>query len=456
MKRKLYSIVVAAVFILFGVYFYHDPMILKNTSLTVEMGSHFDPYDNIQNIVFGTKKDVDIKGEVDAKKPGDYVITYVFKDKTKSVNVAVRDTQGPHLEVEDKKFDLNTKIRPECFVTKVSDASEFEVSFEKKPDLDRVGEQKLKIVAKDIYGNSTKKDVVLNRIQDKKPPVFPKIDKLKVMQGTSEDISSQIKVKDDLDPEPKVKIDTSSLDIFTSGLYTITAKASDRSGNDKDQSLEVEVVPNPEYSEKVVYLTFDDGPSENTKEVLDILKKHKVKATFFVTGHDENHREYIKEAYDQGHAIGLHSYTHDYAKIYSSTDAYFADLDAVNDMVEEITGQRSDILRFPGGSSNRVSANYNKGIMSQLVDRVIEEGYQYFDWNVSSGDAEGNDVPKDRIIELSCTDAYDHVNLLFHDSSPKDSTVAALDTIIQYYKDKGYKFYPLTKDSYICHHSTVN
>ena len=73
-----------------------------------------------------------------------------------------------------------------------------------------------------------------------------------------------------------------------------------------------------------------------------------------------------------------------------------------------------------------------------------------------SGDAEGNDVPKDRIIELSCTDAYDHVNLLFHDSSPKDSTVAALDTIIQYYKDKGYKFYPLTKDSYICHHSTVN
>lgn len=232
MKRKLYGIVVAAVYILFGVYFYHDPMILKNTSLTVEMGSHFDPYDNIQNIVFGTKKDVDIKGEVDLKKPGDYVITYVFKDKTKSVNVAVRDTQGPHLEVVDKKFDLNTKIRPECFVTKVSDASEFEVSFDKKPDLDRVGEQKLKIVAEDIYGNSTEKDVVLNRIQDKKPPVFPKIDKLKVMQGTSEDISSQIKVKDDLDPEPKVKIDTSSLDIFTPGLYTITAKASDRSGND--------------------------------------------------------------------------------------------------------------------------------------------------------------------------------------------------------------------------------
>ena len=206
----------------------------------------------------------------------------------------------------------------------------------------------------------------------------------------------------------------------------------------------------------MVYLTFDDGPSENTKEILDILKKNKVKATFFVTGYDDTHREYIKEAYDQGHTIGLHTYSHDYASVYSSTDAYFADLKAVSDMVEEITGEKSTIIRFPGGSSNSISANYSVGIMSKLVDMVTEKGYQYFDWNVSSGDAEGNNIPKEQIIEMSCTDELNHINLLFHDSSPKDTTVEALDSIIQFYKDHGYKFYPLTHDSYICHHGTTN
>ena len=455
-KRKSYILVVAVVYILFGIYFYNNPIILKNSSLELEVNSKFDPYDNIQNIVFGTKKGVDIEGNRIIKKKRDYTITYVFKDKTRPMNIAVRDTQAPHLEVKDKKVDLQTEITPELFVKKVSDDSKYELSFEKEPDPDRVGEQKLKVVAQDAYGNSTKKEVVLNRMKDEKPPTFKKVKGIEVMQGSSDDVRSKIKVEDDLDPEPKVEVDTNPIDMYTPGTYTVTATATDRSGNSTDQSLEIEVVENPEYSEKVVYLTFDDGPSENTKEILDILKKNKVKATFFVTGYDDTHREYIKEAYDQGHTIGLHTYSHDYASVYSSTDAYFADLKAVSDMVEEITGEKSTIIRFPGGSSNSISANYSVGIMSKLVDMVTEKGYQYFDWNVSSGDAEGNNIPKEQIIEMSCTDELNHINLLFHDSSPKDTTVEALDSIIQFYKDHGYKFYPLTHDSYICHHGTTN
>ena len=114
-------------------------------------------------------------------------------------------------------------------------------------------------------------------------------------------------------------------------------------------------------------MTFDDGPSENTIKVLDILKEYDVKATFFVTGHAPSYNDFIKEAFEQGHSIGLHTYSHDYKNIYSSTNAYFNDLDQINSMVESITGQKSDIIRFPGGSSNSISAKYSPGIMSKLV-----------------------------------------------------------------------------------------
>ena len=175
-------------------------------------------------------------------------------------------------------MDLQTEITPELFVKKVSDDSKYELSFEKEPDPDRVGEQKLKVVAQDAYGNSTKKEVVLNRMKDEKPPTFKKVKGIEVMQGSSDDVRSKIKVEDDLDPKPKVEVDTSSIDMYTPDTYTVTATATDRSGNSTDQSLEIEVVENPEYSEKVVYLTFDDGPSENTKEILDILKKKQGKS----------------------------------------------------------------------------------------------------------------------------------------------------------------------------------
>ncbi len=456
MKIKIFFIIVIGVILLGGFYFWNNPVLLKENTVEVEVNSTFDPYENIRFVVLGNNEDVKVKGEVDVDKPGDYTITYVLRDKSKTANVNVRDTQGPVLKVQNKTVDLHEEIVPELFVSEAKDASEYELSFEKKPDLDTVGKQKLKVVAKDIYGNSTTKKITVNRVKDENPPVLNIVSDFKITQGVAEDIASKITVEDDFDPKPSFELDTSKLDIYTPGTYTVVAKAHDRSGNSIDKAFEIEVLFNPEYAEKVVYLTFDDGPSDNTKEILDILKKYNVKATFFVTGHDQNHRDSIKRAYDEGHSIGLHSYTHDYSNIYSSTEAYFADLQAVSDMVEGITGKKSDIIRFPGGASNTISANYSKGIMSQLVKMVADKGYQYFDWNVSSGDAEGNNIPKDAIIESSCTDSMNHINLLFHDSSPKDTTVEALETIIQYYKEKGYQFHPLTKDSYVVHHGVQN
>ncbi|HIY63703.1 MAG TPA: polysaccharide deacetylase [Candidatus Mediterraneibacter stercoripullorum] len=207
--------------------------------------------------------------------------------------------------------------------------------------------------------------------------------------------------------------------------------------------------------EKVVYLTFDDGPSENTKTVLDILAQYDAKATFFITGQEEEYRYLIKEAYDAGHTIGLHSYTHEYDQVYASVDAYFEDLEKIGQVAEEQIGFVPCFIRFPGGSSNTVSAKYTKGIMSELVELVQKKGYQYYDWNISSGDGESG-TTKEELIKNSETDKYSHVMILFHDTAAKDATVEALPHILEYYKNLGYEFRAIDRESYVVHHGVNN
>lgn len=208
--------------------------------------------------------------------------------------------------------------------------------------------------------------------------------------------------------------------------------------------------------EKTVYLTFDDGPSKNTQRVLDVLDRYGVKATFFVTGHEPDYRPMIKRAYDDGNSIGLHTMTHDYAQVYSSEDAYFSDLDQVGQVVKDQIGFVPYLVRFPGGASNTVSASYCPGIMTALSTDLTARGYQYYDWNVSSGDAAGNNVPVDKIVSSSCVEGYTNVMLLFHDAGTKDTTVDALPQIIEFYQARGYKFAPIDRDGFVCHHHINN
>ena len=210
----------------------------------------------------------------------------------------------------------------------------------------------------------------------------------------------------------------------------------------------------PTDDDKVVYLTFDDGPSENTKKILDILAEYNAKATFFITGANEQCRPYIKEAYEAGHTIGLHTYTHDYDKVYKSDEAYFDDLEQVGQVVKEQIGFVPCFIRFPGGSSNMISAEYNKGIMTRLVKSVQKKGYQYYDWNLDSGDAAG--CGKEEIEQNATTDKIHHVMILFHDTQTKDATVEALPYILKYYTDQGYEFRAIDRDSYVSHHDVQN
>lgn len=208
--------------------------------------------------------------------------------------------------------------------------------------------------------------------------------------------------------------------------------------------------------EKVVYLTFDDGPSRNTPRVLDVLDRYGVKATFFVTGSNPDLRGYIREAYERGHSVGLHSYTHDYASVYASPEAYFSDLERVGEVVREQIGFVPYLVRFPGGTSNTVSASSCPGIMSELSVEVPARGYQYYDWNVSSGDASGTNVAADSIVRSSCVEGYTNVMLLFHDAATKDTTVDALPRIIEYYQARGYSFAAIDRSAYVCHHGVNN
>ena len=206
--------------------------------------------------------------------------------------------------------------------------------------------------------------------------------------------------------------------------------------------------------EKIVYLTLDDGPSDNTQAVLDILDKYNAKATFFVTGEMPEYKDMIKAAYDKGHTIGMHTYSHDYAKVYASVDAYFQDLDQIGQMVQEEIGYVPGFIRFPGGSSNTVSKKYTAGIMSTLVQEVQNRGYQYYDWNVSSGD--GGTATTEEIIAQSETDKYHQVMLLFHDAATKETTIEALPTVLEYYKNLGYSFKAIDRESLVVHHQVNN
>ncbi len=207
---------------------------------------------------------------------------------------------------------------------------------------------------------------------------------------------------------------------------------------------------------RVCYLTFDDGPSDKTLEILDILDKYRIKATFFVI--ESENIEYVKKIYAAGHTIGLHTATHDYSVIYSGEDMFYKDITRLSDKIYELIGVRPTLLRFPGGSSNTVSKNYCRGVMTRLVKTVGVRGYSYFDWNISSGDAECPPPSYTYIRNKVLASAADKNSacILMHDSNDKATTVQALPEIIEGMMRMGYSIEPLKPDTYGYHHRNLN
>ncbi len=243
------------------------------------------------------------------------------------------------------------------------------------------------------------------------------------------------------------------------GTYTLNYHIMNERGETATAQRTVRVVPQSPVEtvipqEKTIYLTFDDGPSQYTSKLLDVLARYGVKATFFVTNLDPDYQDMIGRAFREGHSIGVHSVSHNYALIYQSRDAFFRDFQGMQDIIYEQTGSYTKLFRFPGGSSNTVSS-FNPGIMSRLTRAMNDLGYQYFDWNVVSGDA-GETNKTNKIVEKieeGCRENRISI-ILQHDI--KDYSVAAVEDVIIWGLQNGYSFRALELDSPAMHHGVNN
>lgn len=226
----------------------------------------------------------------------------------------------------------------------------------------------------------------------------------------------------------------------TRALVWLRAEQEHAQANDTEQAKETP-------AEKVVYLTFDDGPSKTTESVLDTLKAEGVPATFFVMAADNNEKylPILERTAAEGHLIALHTCSHEYKEIYASAEAYWSDLAALREKLLPYVPAEQEIrwLRFPGGSSNTVSHRYGGSeIMKQLKAEAAERGFTYVDWNVSAEDAVGGRPSASTIYNNIVREAgeKDVCVVLMHDTNATKNTAAALPDVIRWFKNAGYRF----------------
>lgn len=205
---------------------------------------------------------------------------------------------------------------------------------------------------------------------------------------------------------------------------------------------------------KKVYLTFDDGPSENTGAVLDVLQRYGVKATFFVIGKtDEASIALYKRIVQEGHSLGIHSYSHKYNQIYESLDTFKNDVLSLQAWLKEVTGQEVYCYRFPGGSSNTVS----KVPISDCIRFLTENGFKYYDWNATNGDATGKKITAEGMVGsvMSEFEKKQNLTVLMHDGPGKAQTAEVLPAIIEHLQAGGAQILPITDDTVPSQHKTV-
>jgi peptidoglycan/xylan/chitin deacetylase (PgdA/CDA1 family) len=226
--------------------------------------------------------------------------------------------------------------------------------------------------------------------------------------------------------------------IFTENIYAIGLDRNLRPIRGLNTYLE-----DSNHGEKVIYLTFDDGPSaEITGKVLDILKENNVKATFFLIGNQiEGLEPVVTRIHNEGHSIGLHTYTHKFSKIYSNNDSFIAEMNKCQNKIEEVVNISPTIIRFPGGSRKHLTNNF-------LIS-LHNNNFKIYDWNMETLDGIDPTLSSYKIFKdaTNNTDNLSTIMLLLHCDTPHKNTCTALPAIIQYYKDQGYVFKTITNDT---------
>lgn len=412
--------------------------------------------------VNGKPLEVTIESDLDSTKLGVYKVLYSAQHLWMKVQaereVRVIDTTAPTITlttdpthitkpgepyqeegftaVDDYDGDITAKVeRTEAngkVVYKVKDSSGNEAVVEREIKYADVVAPELV-----LSGNA---DITLQAGESYKEPGFTATD------DVDGDITDRVQITGDVDTN-------------RAGTYTLTYTVTDSFGNKTEATRIIRVNPikQPSVVEpggKTIYLTFDDGPGVHTQALLDILAKYNVKATFFLVNTDYNMNSLLNKMVDAGHSIGIHSINHEYSEIYASDEAFFKDLYGMQKIIEDYTGVKTMLMRFPGGSSNRVSLNYCDGIMTRLTQAVQDQGFRYFDWNVSSGDVEISDTETIANNIISGIKGKTNAVVLQHDIY--SASVAAVEDVIIWGLQNGYTFRGLTTSSPTCHHPVKN
>ena len=409
--------------------------------------------------------EVQVDNQVDLKKVGEYTVTYWAEYQGARVQkirkVLVVDTQAPVIELVKN---------PDYHIPSVEEYEEEGFTATDNYDGDitdkvqrTVSGTKIIYTVTDSSGNKTEV-VRLLPIADSDAPVLTlKGESSITITAGTEWSEPGYSAVDEVDGDVTDKVTVSgTVNHRIAGTYTLTYQVSDQYGNTAsvERKVIVKAVPKPDVEEpdgegKIIYLTFDDGPSKHTVKLLEVLDKYGIKATFFVC--NTGRLDLLDDIANAGHTIGIHSNTHEYSEIYASDDAFFKDFYAMRNLIIKYSGVEPTISRFPGGSSNGVSKKHNKGIMTRLTQAVQDLGYQYFDWNIDSNDAGGTKTAEgvyQNVIKGISNSKQKHLVVLQHDSN--SYSVDAVEQIIIWGLDHGYTFAALTNSSPVCHHKVNN
>lgn len=446
--------------------------VIGSQSVNVEFGDTYEDAgakayeDNSMFFFVRPKLEVSTDDPVDSKKLGTYDVTYKAEDNdltgSSTRTVIVEDTTPPDIQLvtnPDSYTPYNHPYTEEGYTA--TDICDGDLTSQVK------SEEKDGIVTYTVSDSSGNIATVTRTIHydDRLGPVITLNGGDTVTVYAGDAYTDSYTAIDDVDGDVTSKVTvTGTVDANTVGIYTLQYAVSDAHGNESTATRTVNVKVRPtnvitNENNKTIYLTFDDGPGQYTEQLLDILDKYNVKATFFTTSAHPEYAGMIAQEAARGHAVAVHTYTHNYGQIYTSTDAYWADFNRQNAVVAQQTGSYATMFRFPGGSSNTVSENYSSGIMTKLSQQADAMGYVYFDWNVSSGDAGGttdtSTVYQNVVNQVTANSNYGIPSVVLqHDV--KGFSVNAVESIIRWGLENGYSFQRLYAGSYHAHQRIAN
>ena len=391
------------------------------------------------------------EGVCETGRPGVYPLTYraFYRDQTAEITrtVTVRDTRAPELELLGSGSGVNPLLGYAEEGFRAYDAVDGDLTGQV---IREEGEGFVRYRVCDGAGNETEAvrelsycdwrpvltltggDVELCAFETFEEPGFTAVDE------AGNDLSGLVRISGNRVPS------------YKTGSYRVVYTVTGPDGVQVSAVRTVRVTPVRVPAEKrvegkVLYLTFDDGPSPYTGELLDVLAKYGVKVTFFVTGNHPENRDMITRAYEEGHAIGVHTYSHDLERVYSSTEAFLEDLFKAEEVVCDATGHYTRLMRFAGGSS--CIRFYNTDLVVSLLREVTSRGFKYFDWNVSSGDGSPHTTAQTvRYVKNGVNRRSGLCVVLQHDT--QGFSVAGVEEIILWAMENGYRFETLTIDSW--------